>query len=298
MAATSAEQPLGGFAPKLSRDVITRAALAYIDRHGPHRLTMRALGQDLGVEAMSLYRYVANRRDLMEAVVAVLLTELRTDLDGLRTQPWTRYLQTLAASLRRIALEHPKAFPLLAAPPPAAPWLPPPLPSIEVVEELLTILSDHGFSDDEAVDAYRTFSTFLLGQLVIETAIDSAKTPETTAGAQTSTRAQTSNGAQTSNAADTRIGTEASNAADTRIGTEASNAAETRIGTEASNAADTRSAAEATAALTRRQGPTDIADSPTLARMRSLLITPRTAEEFHRSLTTVLEAFTPQANNT
>ena len=57
----------------LDREVIVRAALDSIDRNGSQGLTMRGLAQDLGVEAMSLYRYVAGREDLLEAVVAVLL---------------------------------------------------------------------------------------------------------------------------------------------------------------------------------------------------------------------------------
>ena len=44
---------------------------------GAQGLTMRGLGQDLGVEAMSLYRYVNGREDLLEAVVTVLLERLR-----------------------------------------------------------------------------------------------------------------------------------------------------------------------------------------------------------------------------
>ena len=54
----------------LDREVVVRAALRAIDARGPHSLTMRGLGQDLGVEAMSLYRYVSGREDLLEAVVA------------------------------------------------------------------------------------------------------------------------------------------------------------------------------------------------------------------------------------
>ncbi len=64
----------------LDRDLIVRAALDSIDRNGSQGLTMRGLAQDLGVEAMSLYRYVSGREDLLEAVVAVLLGGL-TDLD-------------------------------------------------------------------------------------------------------------------------------------------------------------------------------------------------------------------------
>ena len=49
----------------LDRGVIVQAAIRVIDRNGTHGLTMRGLGQQLGVEAMALYRYVAGREDLL-----------------------------------------------------------------------------------------------------------------------------------------------------------------------------------------------------------------------------------------
>ena len=58
---------------RLSRSVIVHAAIGYIDLHSAQRLTMRGLGQELGVEAMALYRHVTGREDLLEAVVAELL---------------------------------------------------------------------------------------------------------------------------------------------------------------------------------------------------------------------------------
>ena len=52
----------------LDRQVIVHTALEFIDRHGSQGLTMRGLGQELGVEAMSLYRYVSGREDLLGLV--------------------------------------------------------------------------------------------------------------------------------------------------------------------------------------------------------------------------------------
>ncbi len=164
-------------APKgLERTTIVQAALRSIDAHGPHGLTMRGLGQDLGVEAMSLYRYVSGREDLLEAVVSLLLEGLRGDIDESLTQTWQGYLQALAHAVRRIAVEHPSAFPLVATRHPAAPWLRPPLRSLELVEQLLATLVEHGFSDEQAVDTYRAFSSFLLGQLLLESVVRGAET--------------------------------------------------------------------------------------------------------------------------
>ena len=168
--------PTGRPTKGLDRAVVVRAALRAIDVRGPHNLTMRGLGQDLGVEAMSLYRYVSGREDLLEAVVALLLDDFRRDLDESMTATWQGYLQNLAHAIRRIAVEHPAAFPLVATRHPAAPWLRPPLRSLELVEQFLSTLLSHGFDDEQAVDTYRAFTSFLLGQLLLESAARGAET--------------------------------------------------------------------------------------------------------------------------
>ena len=152
------------------------AALRSIDEFGTQGLSMRRLGHELGVEAMSLYRYVSGREDLLEAVVAELLSGLPDRLDKDLIRSWQGYLQCLAHEVRRIALDHPNSFPLVATRHPAAPWLRPPLRSLEVVEDFVTRLSGYGFRDQQVVDTYRSFSSFLLGQLLLEAAIRGADT--------------------------------------------------------------------------------------------------------------------------
>ena len=163
-------------ARRLTRELIIDAALAQIDRSGAQGLAMRPLAQDLGVEAMALYRYVHGKEDLLEGVVAQLMGDLISSLDDELTEHWQGFLQTLAHQVRRIAIDHPKAFPLVATRHPSAPWLRPPLRSVEVVDTFLTTLIGHGFTDQQAVDAYRSFSSFLLGQLLLESAIRGAET--------------------------------------------------------------------------------------------------------------------------
>jgi TetR/AcrR family tetracycline transcriptional repressor len=160
----------------LGREVIVQAALRYIDQHGAQGLTMRGLGQELGVEAMALYRYVSGREDLLEAVVAMLLDGITEHLDEELCRTWQGYLQTFAHAVRRIAIDHSAAFPLVATRHPAAPWLRPPLRSLELVEDFLATLRGHGFTSEQVVATYRAFSGFLLGQLLLEAAVRGADT--------------------------------------------------------------------------------------------------------------------------
>ncbi|MET4077400.1 TetR/AcrR family transcriptional regulator C-terminal domain-containing protein [Janibacter sp. UYMM211] len=166
----------GSSKPRLSRDLVVRSALAYIDAEGAQKLTMRSLGSALGVEAMSLYRHVSGREDLLEAVVAELLRGLEEDLDAELSETWQGYLQTFAHVVRRVALDHPLAFPLVATRHPAAPWLRPPLRSLSLVEDFLRTLIGHGFTEGGAVHAYRSFSSFLLGHLLLESVVQGAET--------------------------------------------------------------------------------------------------------------------------
>ena len=160
----------------LDRDRIVAAAVEFIDESGLAGLTMRRLGGALGVEAMSLYRYVPGRENLLDAVVERVMDELRTDAE-VRAAPsdgWQDFLQRLAHGVRRVALAHPKVFPLVASRPAEAPWLRPPLRSLPWVEAFLSGLTSEGFSDDAAVGAYRAFTSFLLGHLLLEVAVHGA----------------------------------------------------------------------------------------------------------------------------
>ena len=139
----------------LDRGRILDAAISYIDEQGLAGLTMRRLGQALGVEAMALYRYVAGMRADGEV--------LDRPQDG-----WQDFVQRLAHGVRRVALTHPKVFPLVASRPPEAPWLRPPLRSLDWVEAFLAGLESEGFSDEAAVASYRAFTSFLLGHLLLE----------------------------------------------------------------------------------------------------------------------------------
>jgi AcrR family transcriptional regulator len=157
----------------LDRSRIVQAAIDFIDAHGLAALTMRRLGSSLGVEAMALYRYVPGREDLLDGVVDAVVETLFDAEDGDDIflddhAGWQDYLVRLGHGVRRIALAHPSVFPLIASRPPAAPWVRPPLRSLRIVESFLGTLSAGGFSDQAAVAAYRAYTSFLLGHLLLE----------------------------------------------------------------------------------------------------------------------------------
>ncbi|MBF6090678.1 TetR/AcrR family transcriptional regulator C-terminal domain-containing protein, partial [Nocardia cyriacigeorgica] len=92
---------------------------------------------------------------------------------------WQDFLVRLAHGVRQIALDHPELFPLVATRPPEAPWVRPPLRSLRWMETFLDTMLSYGFDDEAAVSAYRSFTTFLLGQLLLEV---SARRPVTWTG--------------------------------------------------------------------------------------------------------------------
>lgn len=156
---------------RLGREDVVHGAVAYIDEHGIQALTMRRLGASLGVEAMALYRHIGGRDELVAAVVHQVIDDLFNDtLMTAEPNSWEDYLQHVANALRNLALEHPKIFPLVATHPPEAPWLRPPLRSLRWVDHFLASLRGFGFSDSAAVDAYKTFTNFLLGALLLQVA--------------------------------------------------------------------------------------------------------------------------------
>lgn len=106
--------PAVGRAPQIDRDAVLRAGLALADEAGLDAVTMAAVAARLGVTPMALYRHVANKGDLLDGLVEVLLEEIPRLPAELA---WDRQLAAAAAALRRVAKRHPAVFPLLLARP-------------------------------------------------------------------------------------------------------------------------------------------------------------------------------------
>ena len=156
--------------PGLNKSVVLEAAIDFVDRFGIGELSMRKLGASLQVEGMALYRYVHSRDELLDAVVDRLLDQLYADPEVLLRpeDDWQAFLRRVAGGIRRMALEHPQIFPLIATRHRAAPWIRPPLRSLRWIEGFLAALLSRGFSEDAAVYAYRAFGSFLVGHLLLE----------------------------------------------------------------------------------------------------------------------------------
>ena len=173
----------------LSLDRIVTATLELVDEQGIGAASMRAVASRLGVRSMSLYRYVRDRDELFDAVVERIVNELADDPE-VQLRPvdgWRPYLTGMAHGVRRYARAHPHAFPLVAPRPPTAPWVNPPLRSLRWVEAMLTGLAAEGFSDEQVLFTYRTFNSFLLGYLLLETSAMALRDPKPGDGSFTST---------------------------------------------------------------------------------------------------------------
>ncbi len=161
--------------PDERRAAIVAAAIPLVCDHGA-AVTTREIAEAAGIAEGTIFRVFATKEDLLDAVVDCLVLSMEEDGDVLPTPEngWQDFLQRLAHGVRRVALEHPKAFPLVASRPPEAPWLRPPLRSIHWVESFLTGLISEGFTDKSAVGGYRAFTSFLLGHLLLEVATHGA----------------------------------------------------------------------------------------------------------------------------
>src|SRR5207302_5215762 len=95
----------------LSRERIAAAAVAVIDGEGLDALSMRRLGAELGVEAMSLYRHFPSKAALLEAVVARLVAEL--PVPAPTTARWQDAFRALALAYRVLLTRQPNAITFL-----------------------------------------------------------------------------------------------------------------------------------------------------------------------------------------
>ena len=155
----------GGTKQRLSRELVLSTALALVDAEGLDALTMRRLGQELGRDPMSLYRYAENRAALLDGVSELVLNELSVFPDD---PDWQVQLRRIAHDLRRLALRHPNVVPLLVTRPLSTPLGLRPLGTLRPLEQILALLIDAGFSPADALHVYRAYYGFLYGHILNE----------------------------------------------------------------------------------------------------------------------------------
>lgn len=80
-----------------------RAAIDLANREGLESLSMRKLGQELGVEAMSLYNHVANKNDILAGMVELVTAEIEAPEPS---GDWKAALRAGAISAHEVLLRH------------------------------------------------------------------------------------------------------------------------------------------------------------------------------------------------
>jgi AcrR family transcriptional regulator len=138
----------------LSRDRILQAALELADEGGIESLTMRNLGQVLGFEAMSLYNYVANKDDLLNGILDVVLAESEPPSPA---GEWHAAIRSSAISVHQSLTRHPWACPLLMSPGHIRPA------RLQYMDSLLGRLREAGFSADRTYNAYHVLDAHIFG---------------------------------------------------------------------------------------------------------------------------------------
>lgn len=95
----------------LTRERVLRAAIKLADERGIESLSMRKLGQELGVEAMSLYNHVANKDEILDGVVDAIVGEINDVVSEIEVPPgdWKIAMRQRVLSAREIFLRHPWA---------------------------------------------------------------------------------------------------------------------------------------------------------------------------------------------
>jgi AcrR family transcriptional regulator len=138
----------------LSRDRVLRAALEFADNSGVEAMTMRRLGEELGFEAMSLYRHVANKHDLLDGMLDLVLAEWQLpDSRG----DWTEAIRASALSVHDALRSHRWAARLLMTGDHVRPG------RLRYMEALLASLGDAGFDAGSTYHVYHLLDGYIFG---------------------------------------------------------------------------------------------------------------------------------------
>ena len=172
---TPRTDPRGEPRARLSRDRVLLAAIALADEGGIDALTMRRLGERVGVEAMSLYNHVANKIDLLDGMIDVVFAEVQLpsgDAD------WKSAMRQRAISMREVLARHRWAIGLMesrSAPGPA---------TLRHHDSVIGVLRKAGFSVALAAHAYSALDSYIYGFALQERSLPFDSAEETAEMAQ------------------------------------------------------------------------------------------------------------------
>lgn len=138
----------------LSRERIIDTAVAFVDEHGLEELSMRKLGAELGVEAMSLYNHVANKDGIYDGMIDRVLASIQTpdiELD------WREWIRATGASAIAVFTTHPWVVRLLMQRGNLGPS------ALAFMDLVLGVLLRAGFSRENAHHAWQMLSSHTMG---------------------------------------------------------------------------------------------------------------------------------------
>jgi AcrR family transcriptional regulator len=159
----------------LSRDRVLPAAVAFADEYGIGSLSMRKLGEALGVEAMSLYNHVANKDELLDGMVDLVFSEIDLPRAG---ADWKTAMRRRAVSARQALSRHPWAIGLMGSrisPGPA---------TLRHHDAVIGSLRAAGFSIELAAHAFSLLDSYIYGFALQEASLPFDTPEETTELAQ------------------------------------------------------------------------------------------------------------------
>lgn len=138
----------------LSRDRVLRTAVSLADEIGIASLSMRKLGEKLGVEAMSLYKHVSNKGDLLDGIVDLVVSEIEVPSIG---GDWKRAMRRRAISAHEVLMQHPWATMLIVSRLNVGPAM------LRYVDATIGCLREAGFSYPMADHAWNAIDSHIYG---------------------------------------------------------------------------------------------------------------------------------------
>lgn len=138
----------------LSKELVLKTAVKLADRIGIEALSMRRLGQALGVEAMSLYKHVANKEAILEGIVDLVVHEIAAPAIG---GDWKAAMRKRAISAHAVLMRHPWATMLLVSRPNVGPAM------LRYVNATIGCLCEAGFSYPMADHAWNAIDNHVYG---------------------------------------------------------------------------------------------------------------------------------------
>ena len=153
----------------LSRERIVRAAIRLADKSGLDAVSMRKLGLLLRVEAMSLYKHVKDKDDLLDGMVDLVFSEIDLPTDG---TPWKVAMRRRAMSAREVLLRHPWAVGLMDSRSSAGPA------TIRHHDAVIGSLRKGGFSIEMAAHAFSILDSYIYGFTLQELSLPFRTTDE------------------------------------------------------------------------------------------------------------------------